>query len=106
MRQADERWTPAHTTALEHAWGEYRVWAATARRQKSSLWVWRLTVLGLTILGALLGALSHQLEHEGGDAEDWLGVAAGMAVALAAFFSRELLGSDRERRWVRARSVA
>ncbi len=112
MSDSDSRWSPAHDAALEHAWGEYRVWAATARRQKADLFGWRLRVLLLTVAGAVLGTLSYQLEHQGGESDTWrvsaatMGVLAGITVGLATYFSREILSPDRERHWVRARSVA
>ncbi|MBA3379533.1 MAG: DUF4231 domain-containing protein, partial [Chloroflexia bacterium] len=112
MPESNERWSPAHDAALEHAWGEYRVWAATARRQKADLFAWRLRVLLLTVIGAVLGTLSYQLEHQGDDDRFWdvsvptLGILAGITVGLATYFSREIISPGRERHWVRARSVA
>lgn len=112
MDQPSAVWSPAQSSALEFIWGEYRVWAATARDQKAQLFSWRLRVLLLTAVGALLGTLSNQITGVGTAASSWLsprtllGGLGGISVALATFFSREILQPERERRWIRARSMA
>jgi hypothetical protein len=70
---------------------------------------WRFRVLLLTVTGALLATLGQELAGGFETAGWWRaapGVAAGIALALAAYFSREVLGEEQERRWVRARSIA
>lgn len=98
--------------ALEYVWAQFKVWDETANRHRRSLYSWRLRVLLLGIAGAVLGTLSAP------DALPWLsgwanvelragfGIAGGILLGLAAFFSREVLSPERESRWVRARSAA
>jgi uncharacterized membrane protein YphA (DoxX/SURF4 family) len=105
MNQPTTSWSPAQAQALAYAWGEYRVWAATAREKKKAMSDWRLRVLALTLAGALLGTLSSQIA--GLATLAWLlGLTGGALIALAAFLGRELLKPDQERHWVRARSLA
>lgn len=112
MNQSGNSLTPAQASALEYAWGEYCVWAATARIQRAEIFSWRLRVLILTVLGAILGTLSGEVANPGLSANTWsflptiLGWLSGISIALAAFFSKEILSPERERRWVRARSMA
>lgn len=112
MLQSIGSWSPAHASSLEYGWGEYRVWAATAREQRSAMFSWRFRVLILSIAGAVFGTLSHQLTDAGFAAaglfslSTMFGLLSGVSIALAAFFSKEILSPERERRWVRARSVA
>jgi SMODS and SLOG-associating 2TM effector domain 1/SMODS and SLOG-associating 2TM effector domain 3 len=98
-------WSPAHQHALGYTWGEYRVWAATSRDQKKELDGWRFWVLLLTLSGAAFGTLTQQLSGLG----SWstiTGLISAMFVGLATYFSKEILNLERERRWVRARSMA
>lgn len=98
--------------ALRAPWTAYRTWAATARFHKSELDFWRRWSLLLAIAGAVLATLGQQIAHlapkEGW--EKWAYQAPGLlgsaAIALAAFFTREAIGGDRERNWIRARSAA
>ena len=98
--------------ALRGPWTAYRTWAATARFHKDALDFWRRWSLLLAIAGAVLATLGQQIVHlapEGGW-EKWAYQAPGLlgsaAIALAAYFSREITGGDRERNWIRARSAA
>ncbi len=112
MDQSGNSLNPAQASALEYAWGEYRVWAATARKQRAEIFSWRFRVLILTVVGAILGTLSHEMANLGFDGDSWfslpaiIGFLSGISIALAAFFSKEILSPERERRWVRARSMA
>jgi uncharacterized membrane protein YphA (DoxX/SURF4 family) len=106
MNSPTTSWSPAQTQALEYAWGEYRVWAATARQKKQEISHWRLRVLALTIIGALLGTASSQMAGLQATLAWLLGLAGGGCIALAAYLGRELLKPDQERHWVRARSLA
>jgi hypothetical protein len=113
MSQATPSWDQGHMAALENVWGEYRTWAATARQQRAEIASWRFRVLLLTILGAGLGTLSQYLPtFSSVDTSAWLspagitGILSAMVIAFATYFSREILSPDRERRWIRARSVA
>lgn len=98
-------WGSAHQHALEHTWGAYRVWAATSRNQKKELDNWRIRVLLLTVSGAVFGTLSQQLVGAW-VGSTMLGLASAVFVGLATYFSKEILSPERERRWVRARSMA
>jgi hypothetical protein len=91
-------WTARHDAALDHAWAKYRTWAETSRRRKSQISYWRVRVLALSIAGAVLAAGGQQVSE--------MAIAAAIALALAAYFSREVLGEKPERQWIRARSAA
>ncbi len=99
--------THHHDPALSYTWGLYRSFAATARQQKAALTRWRWWMLLLTLLGAVFGTLCQQ-------AIDWqpawltqlFGGLSAVTIGFAAFFGKEFLNPDIERRWVRARSVA
>src|ERR1044072_1188019 len=96
--------------ALEHIWGQYKLWASTSRALKSKLSQWRRIVLTLGLAGGIVGVLSSQT------AIPWdslwpplpkaLGVASAVLLGLAAYFSKEILNPDSEGRWIRARSAA
>lgn len=107
--QPDER----RRAALEHFWGQYRTWAETAGKQQRSLAAWRLRVLLLGVAAALLAAASDPRAlpwPEGwptwGVPRSAFGVAGGVVLGLVAFLTRELLGPEREGRWLRARAAA
>lgn len=111
MSQATLSWNGEHLSALAYVWGEYQTWAATARQQRTAITSWRFRVLLLIIAGAVLGTLSQYLPTST-TASAWLspagltGILSAIVIALATYFSREILSPDRERRWIRARSVA
>lgn len=99
--------------ALEHFWGQYKDWSATARTHQKSLSKWRYNVLLLGVGAAVLGAVSDPRAlpwPEGWPTlsvqRSWFGVAGGILLGLVALFTRELLGPEREGRWLRARSAA
>lgn len=99
--------------ALGYIWKQYRTYAATSRKHKKVLSTWRYYVLGLSIIGAILATICQQttgLEFENNAWWPWiprvLGVLSAIALGLAAFFSKEILSPDQERRWVRSRSLA
>ncbi|HEX7318136.1 MAG TPA: DUF4231 domain-containing protein [Pyrinomonadaceae bacterium] len=99
--------------ALEYFWGQYRVWAETAARHQRAMNSWRLRVLLLGVGAALLGALSDPRAlpwREGwptlGLPRSTFGVVGGLLLGLAAILTRELLGPERESRWLRARAAA
>lgn len=99
-------------SALAFTWGQYRVFAATSRAIKAELSAWRLRVLVLSIAGAILGTLCQQSTGWGlaGGKLSWLptafGILSAIALGLAAYFGKELLNPEKERNWVRARSMA
>lgn len=97
--------------ALNSIWGQYRTWAITSRKYTNEVTRWRKIVLWLSISGAILGTLSQQLPAWGMfTAESWwsrgLGFASGVALGLAAFFTKEIFSPDPEGRAVRARAAA
>src|SRR5215207_8272096 len=99
--------------ALEHFWGQYRVWAETAGKHQQSLSAWRLRVLLLGMAAALLGVVSDPRAlpwPEGwptwGVPRSAFSAAGGALLGVAAFLTRELLGPEREGRWLRARAAA
>ncbi len=95
--------------ALKNIWGQYRTWATTSGKYKSEVSRWRNIVLMLSIGGAILGTLSQQL-LQWSYAKAWLspglGFASGIALGLAAFFTKEIFSADPEGRAVRARAAA
>ncbi len=100
-------------TALEYFWGQYRIWSETARKHQKSLSAWRLRVLLLGMAAAVLGACSDPRAlpwPEGwptwGVPRSAFGAAGGVLLGVAAFLTRELLGPEREGRWLRARAAA
>lgn len=98
-------------SALSHAWGKYRVYAATSRKRKAQLTTWRLCVLTLGIGGAISAVLCQQSRGwELGSGFSWLPTALGLlsaiALGLAAFFGKEVVSPDQERVWIRSRSIA
>jgi hypothetical protein len=99
--------------ALEYFWGQYRSWAEAARKHRKSLTVWRRCVLLLGVGAAILGAASDPRALPWpvdwptlGVSRSWFGVAGGILLGVTAFLTRELLGPEREGRWLRARSAA
>lgn len=100
-------------SALEYLWGQYKVWDETSEAHRKSQARSRPLMLLLGIAGGVLGALSTPGALPFVPAfEHWakppaaFGIVGGILLGLAAFFTRELLSPERERRWVRARSVA
>ena len=99
--------------ALEYIWGQYRIWAETAEKHQKSLSVWRRCVLLLGVAAAVLGAVSDPRAlpwpagwPTWGVPRAWFGVAGGILLGVTAFLTRELLGPEREGRWLRARAAA
>ena len=99
--------------ALAYMWGQYRTYALTAGRCKKELLSWRWRVLMLGMVGALAGTLCQELIHLGFKTmAGWsrlpavLGWLSAACLGLATLFGKELVSPDRERRWIRARSLA
>jgi hypothetical protein len=101
-----EVWGPAKAQALRYAWSQYRIWAATARRKKAEMTAWRQRVLLLTIIGASLATLSHQIAALSRTASWIIGILGGGLIAIATYLGHEILKPDQERIHVRARSLA
>lgn len=101
----------APPAAMKHIWGLFRTWDATAIDLKSKIARWRNIVLALTVAGTVVAALSQQsgtwsLTKAWTLLPNVLGVTAGIALALAAFFTREALKPSAQSEQVRARSAA
>lgn len=102
--------TNSWKSALEHVWGQYRVWSATSRAYKARLSRWRRIVLTLGIAGGVAGVLSSQQWIPWGGI--WpplpkaLGAAGAVLLGLAAYFSKEILSPEDEGRWIRARAAS
>ena len=99
---------PEIDEALSFAWGRYRVWAATARRAKAEQERWRAIVFALVLSGVVLATLCHQLGAAG--LPHWvpavLGWLSAACLGFGAYFSKEILGPERESASIRARSLA
>ncbi|HKG46902.1 MAG TPA: DUF4231 domain-containing protein [Pyrinomonadaceae bacterium] len=98
-------------SALKYIWAQYRTWAITSRTYKNQVVRWRDIVLALSIGGAIIGTLSQQLTvWNVAEASSWwtrgLGFISGVALALAAYFLKEIFSPDPEGRAVRARAAA
>ena len=109
----DPRQGEKRRAALEYLWGQYRVWTETAVKHQKSLSVWRRCVLLLGVAAAVLGAVSDQRAlpwpwdwPAWGVPRSWFAAAGGALLAVTAFLTRELLGPEREGRWLRARAAA
>lgn len=103
----------ARRAALEYVWAQYKVWDETAEKHRRTLSSWRLRVLLMGIGGAVLGTLSAPNAFpwpaawdNSGRLRAALGLAGGILLGLAAFFSREILSPERESSWVRSRAAA
>lgn len=110
---SDPRQEEKRRAALEHFWAQYKVWDATAVKHQKSLAAWRLRVLLLGVLAAVLGATSDPRAFpwpEGwatwGVPRSAFAAAGGVLLGLVAFLTRELLGPEREGSWLRARAAA
>jgi hypothetical protein len=98
--------------ALSGPWAAYRTWAATARYHKNAIDFWNSWSLRLAISGAILAALGQQVmlfaPNEGNLRMLYSapGVLGAAVIALAAYFSSQALGENRERIWIKCRSAA
>ena len=112
MRDSSSSKERNRDSALAFTWGQYRVFAATSRALKAELSAWRLRVLVLSITGAILGTLCQQSTGWGlaGGKLSWLpnffGILSAVSLGLVAYFGKELLNPEKERNWVRTRSMA
>ena len=99
------------TSALKYVWGQYRIWDLTALGLKQGVSRWRKIVLALSIGAAVLGTLAKHLDSAKIAAlPHWLpgalGLLGGAALALAGYFTKELLSPGPEAKAVRARAAA
>ena len=94
------------SSTLASVWEAYLDWAAFSRKKKPQLFFWRRLVLGLGLAGAVFETLStYDILPPIGEINP-VGFVGAAALAVAAVFSRQVLGGDPERVWVRSRSVA
>jgi hypothetical protein len=94
---------------LDSTWESYLDWSTLSRNRKRRLKSWRVLVLALGLGGAVLETMAaspHVPSMLGSTRFDLFGLLGFIFLALAAFFSREVLGGKPEREWVGARSVA
>jgi len=98
--------------SLSGPWAAYRTWSATARYHKTAIDFWNVWSLRLAISGAILAALGQQVMLFA-PAEGNLrmlystpGILGAAVIALAAYFSSQALGENRERIWIKCRSAA
>jgi hypothetical protein len=103
---------PVTDPALAAVWRRYRECAAFARRHQATNNKWRLSALGLTILGSVLAAAADQFKRlEPAAATSHftidviLGVLSALALALAALIAQRLLAAKEANNWVIARAV-
>ncbi len=112
MDKSNDGWDQAQVSALEYTWGQYRIWAATARAQRAHIFSWRTYTLLLTVAGAFLATLSQMTTGLEIGPEFPISISAafgwlsGISIALATFFGREILRPEAQNRWVSSRSIA
>jgi SMODS and SLOG-associating 2TM effector domain 3 len=106
--------------ALGEMWRKYRGCALQARTIRGDLDRWRLRVLVLTAVGAVLATLAAQLpnltaqfadllrypKRELANLARLLSAASAVTIELASYFGCSILGSTNERQWLRARALA
>jgi hypothetical protein len=90
--------------ALTRAWEQQSVWSLVANRLKRDLQRYRIRVLTLSVIGAVLSAAAVIAGLDSGVGKV-LAALGGAAMGLAAL-DRARVGKDAVQRWTRARSVA
>lgn len=114
-RQGVEAIADPRRKAAEYLWERRLKWAAEARRQQKKVLTARRATLILSIVGAILGTLCQQANGWAAARQlpenlGWLVSASGwssaIALGLAAFFSKEMLSEDGQRRWIESRTAA
>jgi hypothetical protein len=90
---------------LSHAWEQYRKWARTSREQKKRVTRASAVVLLLTLAGTAAGTMAPYLPPSLplGTYAPWL---AAAALALATFFTMQLLSNAQRQGWAKARALA
>jgi hypothetical protein len=101
--------------ALDTIADRQALWSVTANNLKAQVGTARWTVLGFSVLGALLAALASQLGRPtaqtgtaalAGDPRTWIAIAGAASLVIATFVTQRRLGQDRVTGWVRARAIA
>src|SRR5256885_14923473 len=99
----------APSPGMKYIWGVFRTWDEKAVQLKTRITHWRNLILLLTIAGTIIVTLSQQLS---GPLKNlpWvpkaLGFAGAICLALAGFFTREVLKPSTQSEQVRTRSAA
>lgn len=90
---------------IDESWNEYRGWARRARTLQASARRWSRVSFVCAGLAAILGAAAGQVTGSPvlGRA---LAFAAAVVVAVTPLIGREILSTDSEARWIRARATA
>ncbi len=92
--------------ALE-TWKVYRRWAAASAAMKRRRDRWKRVVFCLGLAGIVLGPIAARHPSAGPQwLARWVALASGIAVALAAYLSDNVLGPNPDVAWVRARQAA
>jgi hypothetical protein len=99
-------WTDKKQLALSMAWATHRTWDETANHAAAEIRRARWWILVLTILGAVLSTAGQFFQTSAPGWQKGLGIAGGIVVAVATYFTREVLSDDLQRRWLRARGAA
>ena len=90
---------------IEQAWNEYRGWAKRARVLQTSARRWSRVPLVCSGLAAILGAAAAQVAAGSAQGRG-LAFAAAAVAAVTPLIGREILSTDSEGRWIRARATA
>jgi hypothetical protein len=91
------------------AWTRFRTWDGTSQALKADNERWKRRVLVLTLAGTALGALapfSGGLLGGGPWPARLFGIVGTLCLALATYFAKELLDTQHQDRWTRARTAA
>ncbi len=87
-------------------WQRYRAWATTSARLKSATAKWKRRVLILTVAGTALATLGP-FARDAAIPTGWLlPVLGSAALAIATYLGKELLDTQHEEAWTRARAAA
>jgi len=92
--------------AARSMWREQRIWSTAANRLKKSIVRWRVIALALTILGAVLVAVSAVVVDLSSVAGRAIGIAGAASLAFVPVIRTQKLGHERIRDWTRIRSVS
>lgn len=102
---------PDGVSAEELAWKRYRVWAKTARTLKATHERSYLWVSVLSLLGAIAGIIAQHVSPEGStpDAlklDQWVAGMSALLMAASTYLATQLMGIERETRFIKARGIA
>lgn len=92
------------SSALDTTWEYQRKWSLAANRLKRSYHVWKLAVLALAVIGALLETLSAQIASQ--DMAVALALMGAIALGLIPVIGIWKSGMAQLSSWVSARSIS